>query len=158
MIKYGFLVYHRDFDSFLLRLQELGMVDIVRQSRTISDGERSLIAQIGRYNQAIKELSTRQAQGDQEKAVDPEAVLAEYESLVKEKEQVENSIRKSTKEMLDVKPWGKFDVKLISELAARGLYIKFFVAGEKAMSEFPLDEHPVEIIHTEAGQVYFVWI
>ena len=82
MIKYGFLVYHRDFDSFLLRLQELGMVDI-GQSRTISDGERSLIA--GLYV-IIKQLRTfnPSSTGRSREGRGSGAVLAAYESLVKE--------------------------------------------------------------------------
>lgn len=161
MIKYGFLVYHRDFDSFLSRLQEMGMVDIERHTTALSDEERSLLNDINRYNQTLKELKIRASQLDkisQVAPLDSESVLSEFETLVKEKEQIENSIRKAQKDLNDVKPWGSFNIDLLKTLSESGLSIKFYVTNEKAFDETLLAEHTIEVINNEAGQVYFVWI
>lgn len=158
MHKYAFLVYHRDFEAFLVKLQELGMIDIQKESRTVSDDERALIALINRYTLAIKELKTRNINSTEVAPLDSEAIIAEYESLVKEKEQVDNSIRKSLKDLSDVRPWGNFDTNLLKALAEKGLRIRFYISNEKSFSDSLTDEYPIEVINREAGQVYFVWI
>lgn len=161
MIKYGFLVYHRDFDSFLSRLQEMGLVDVERHTKVLSDEERNLINEINRYTQTLKDLKIRAAQIDQTGQVAPlnsDAVLNEYEDLIKEKEQVESSIRRAQKDLNDVRPWGNFNIDLLRKLSDSGLNIKFYVTNEKAFDESLLEDYTVEVINNEAGQVYFVWI
>lgn len=161
MIKYGFLVYHRDFDSFLSRLQEMGMVDIERHTTVLSDEERSLLNEINRYTQTLKDLKIRAAEIDQVKQEAPlnsDSILTEFEDLVKEKEQIDNSIRKAQKDLNDVKPWGSFNIDLLKTLSDSGLNFKFYVTNEKSFDESLLVDHTVEVINNEAGQVYFVWI
>jgi V/A-type H+-transporting ATPase subunit I len=158
MHKYAFLVYHRDFEAFLVKLQELGMIDIQKESRTVSDDERALIALINRYTLAIKELKTRNTNSTEDAPLDSEAIVAEYESLIKEKEQVDNAIRKSLKDLSDVRPWGNFDTNLLKSLADKGLRIRFYITNEKSFSDSLMDEYPIEVINREAGQIYFVWI
>lgn len=158
MHKYAFLLYHRDFEAFLVKLQELGMVDIEKQSRTISDDERALIAQINRYTLAIKDLKARKNTIAEVDAMASELVVNEFETIVKEKDQVDNAIRKSQKELSDVRPWGSFDTNLLKTLTERGLRIHFYIANEKSFTDNLLDEYPIEVINREAGQVYFVWI
>lgn len=59
MIKYSFLVYHRDFNSFLSKLQELGVVDISKENRTVDEEEKAIINQINRYSNALRFFETR---------------------------------------------------------------------------------------------------
>ena len=158
MIKYAFLVYHRDFEGFLQKLQELGMVDIVKQSRPMLDEERTYISQINRYNSAIRELKSLPEIEPSTQKVDPESVLNKYEELLKEKEQVEGAIRKVKKELNDVRPWGRFDTTLLNRLTESGLHFRFFVTNEKAYSDDWENELPIQVINREAGQVHFVCI
>ena len=158
MYKYAFLVYHRDFEEFLVKLQELGMVDIVRQTRQFADSERSLISQVTKLTNVARELKMRAAVESTGETLDSNAVIAEFDSLLKEKEQVENAIRKAQKELNDVRPWGQFDISLIKSLSDSGLRIRFFNIGEKSFNDAWLEEYPIEVIHREAGQVFFVCI
>ncbi len=159
MHKYAFLVYHREFEVFLHKLQELGLVDIVRQTKATSDEERLLIGQINRYSNAIRDLRPRKISEDNPTLnIESDAVVQEFETLVKEKEQVENSIRKTSKDLNDVRPWGVFDTSLIKSITEKGLHIRFFVTNEKSFLTEWVEEYPIEVITREAGQVYFVWI
>ena len=161
MIKYGFLVYHRDFDSFLSRLQDMGMVDIERHTKVLSDGERNLMNEINRYDQTLKDLKIRESNFDENTKVVPlksEEILTEYENLTRENEQVENSMRKAHKDLNDVRPWGSFSIDLLNTIHESGLKIRFFVTNEKAFDEEALSDTTVEVINHEAGQVYFVWM
>jgi V/A-type H+-transporting ATPase subunit I len=158
MHKYAFLVYHRDFEAFLIKLQELGMIDIEKQSRTISDDERALIALINRYTLAIRDLKVRNVTITEVDSMASELVVNEFEAIIKEKEQVDNAIRKSQKDLSDVRPWGSFDTNLLKTLTERGLRIRFYITNEKSFTENLLEEYSIEVINREAGQVYFVWV
>jgi len=161
MIKYGFLVYHRDFDPFLSRLQDMGMVDIERHTKALSDEERNLMTEINRYTQILKDLKIRESKPDQVNDVAPsncDEILTEYENLIREKEVVENSIRKAQKDLNDVRPWGNFSIDLLNALNSSGLKIRFYVTNEKAFNEDTLNDLTIEVIKSEAGQIYFVWI
>lgn len=161
MIKYGFLVYHADFDPFLNRLQELGMVDIEKHDRPLTETERVLASKINVYNQVIKELTASPVKSDTPKIqgeISADELVTEFDGLVKEKEQLESSIRKAIKELNDVRPWGNFSIDLLHKLTESGLSIRFFVTSEKAYSEANLDDFTVEVINIEAGQVYFIWV
>jgi V/A-type H+-transporting ATPase subunit I len=161
MIKYGFLVYHRDFDSFLGRLQDMGMVDIEKHTKALSEEERSLMNEINRYSQTLKDLKIRASQLDQVpqgSPLDSDAVIVEFDNLIKEKEQVDNSLRKAQKDLNDVRPWGSFSIDLLNKINNSGLKIRFFVTNEKAFNESTLGDFTIEVINNEAGQIYFVWI
>ncbi|HPE19140.1 MAG TPA: V-type ATPase 116kDa subunit family protein [Tenuifilaceae bacterium] len=158
MIKYAFLVYHRDFEGFLQKLQELGMVDIVRQERPLLDDERTLMSQINRYTSTIRELKTLPQIEPSSEEINPDSILNQYDELLKEKEQVEGSIRKVKKELTDVRPWGRFDTSLLQKITGSGLKLRFFITNEKTYSEDWEREYPIQVINREAGQVYFVCI
>jgi V/A-type H+-transporting ATPase subunit I len=134
------------------------MVDIERHSRSLSDNERLLMNQINRYTQVIRDLKIRGAHATQNLSVDCPSILNEFESLIKEKEQLDNAIRKSYKDLNDVIPWGNFDVNLLKTLNEKGLRIKFYIANEKTFSDDYLNEFPIEVINRDSGQVFFVWV
>lgn len=161
MIKYGFLVYHTDFDPFLSRLQELGMVDIEKHDRPLTESERALVSKINIYNHVIKELKNAPIKSDIPKTegdIILDELIAEFDNLAKEKQQIDASIRRAQKDLGEVKPWGNFSINLLKTLNQSGINVRFFIAGEKAFNEADLNEVTVETINIEAGQVYFVWI
>lgn len=157
MIKYGFLVYHRDFNSFLSKLQDLGVVDIIKQTHTPNEEERGMLGLVNRYTAAINALSSRV---DPEKKprndVDIEGILNEFEDLQKEAEQLEASIRKAQKDLADARPWGEFSPDTIKAIENQGINMRFYISTEKGFSDEWAAENPVEIIARENGNVYFV--
>ncbi len=157
MIKYGFLVYHRDFNSFLSKLQELGVVDIIKQTHTPNEEERGMLGLVNRYTAAINALSSRvDPEKKRRKDVDIEEILNEFEDLQKEAEQLEASIRKAQKDLADARPWGEFSPDTIKALENQGINMRFYVSSEKGFSDEWAAENPVEIIARENGNVYFV--
>jgi len=159
MIKYSFLVYHRDFNSFLSKLQELGVVDISKENRTVDEEEKAIINQINRYTNALRFFETRTP--SEEKitlSMDADDVISRLDILQKEREQFDNSIKKSQKELAEVKPWGNFDQSLIHKLSDKGIKIRYFAIPEKSFNDEWLQEYPIEIISTESGLVFFVLI
>lgn len=154
MIKYAFLVYHRDFDAFLKNLQELGVVDIIRQNHELTDEDRVTLGRVNRFNAAIKALQLRQPQAGE--FTSAEAIVDELEALTKEQEQQEIAIKKAQKELNEVLPWGNFNPEAIKELGDKGIKVRFFTTSEKSYSPEWENEMPIEVINRVAGQVYFV--
>lgn len=156
MIKYGFLVFHRDFDAFLLKLQELGMVDIIKQTHTPTEHERGMINLAGRFTSAINGLSSKLEKEKSTENANAEQVLDEYEVLLKEKEQIESSVRKSQKDLADASPWGEFDPETIRKIESQGVELRFLIASDKKFAEDWANENAVKVINIIQGNVYFV--
>lgn len=159
MYKYNFLVYHRDFDSFLLKLQELGVVDISMENRNVDEDEKDILARIGKISSTIKFLETRTAPNEKiSLSLSADEIVSRVELLQREREQFDNAIKKAQKELAEVEPWGNFDFKLLGNLAEQGISIRFFIASEKAFNEEWLNEYPIEIINHTNGLYYFVLV
>ncbi|PKP39564.1 MAG: V-type ATP synthase subunit I [Bacteroidetes bacterium HGW-Bacteroidetes-15] len=158
MIKYGFLVYHRDFDSFLTNLQELGVVDIIKQIHTPTEQEKGMLSLVNRYTAAVNALSSRSTSDIISQDVNLEDVLKEFEDIQKEHEQLEISIRKAYKDLSDARPWGEFDPKTVKAIEDRGIKMRFLIASEKGFSQEWAAENPVEVLLRQAGNVYFVLV
>ncbi len=159
MYKYNFLVYHRDFDSFLQKLQDLGVVDISMENRNVDEEEKEILNRIGRISTTIKFLETRNA--PEEKItlhLTADDVITRVEQLNREREQFDNAIKKAQKDLAEVEPWGNFDLNLINNLSDKGIRIRFFIASEKSFSEEWLNEYPIEIVNQTGGFFYFVLV
>jgi len=156
MIKYGFLVYHRDFDSFLAKLQELGVVDIIKQTHTPTEQERGMLGLVNRYTTAINSLSSKLDKETASHKANAEEVLTEIEELQKEQEQLEVSIRKAQKDLADARPWGEFNPDTVKAIEAQGIEMRFLIASDKGFDNEWAAENPVEIILRQSGNVYFV--
>jgi len=156
MIKYGFLVYHRDFDSFLIKLQELGMVDIIQQTHTPTEKERNMLGLVNRYTSSINSLRFRFDNQSAASETNLEDILKEYEDLQVEHEQNEVLIRKAQKDIADARPWGEFNPNTIKAISEKGINIRFLITPEKVFSNEWALENPVEVINRQGGLVYFV--
>lgn len=156
MIKYGFLVYHRDFNTFLARLQELGMVDIIKQTHTPDEKERGMLGLVTRYTNAISALSSKFDNDKPSQKANAEDIVQEFEDLQKEHEQLEVAIRKAQKDLADALPWGEFNPETIKKIEDQGVLLRFLIASDKSFNNDWASENPVEIINQSYGNVYFV--
>jgi len=159
MYKYNFLVYHRDFDDFLLKLQELGVVDISMENRNVDEDEKKIIEKIAKASSTIKFLETRTVPDEKiTLSHSADEIISRVELLQHEREQFENAIKKAQKELSEVEPWGNFDQKTLNNLAEKGINVRFFIASEKVFDEQWLYEYPIEVINHTNGLYYFVLV
>lgn len=159
MTKYSFLLYHRDFDNFLTKLQELGVVDIVKENRCVDEGEKELLAKIGQYNGTIKYLSAREVEGAKAAvSLNADQMVDRVDAILKEREQLENAVKKSQKELAEVIPWGAYDQNLVEKLGEKGIKVRYFNAPERVFKEEWLQQYPIEVINHVNGLVYFVMV
>ena len=156
MIKYAFLVHHMDFTQFLEDIQNLGVIDITKEKRSMNEEEKSLLDLLTRYNNAIRTLSRKRIEGDQLSDKNGIELVERYESIVKEMESLDSTIKKLRKEYQEQLPWGEFDTSSFDKLADKGLYLKFFTIASKRFGSDWLAKYPLEVVSEKGGFTYFV--
>jgi len=165
MNKYSMIIYHADVSSFLERLQELGMVDIKRESKAGDNKSRDLYDIISRYKHASKKLESvlgtikDKSQTDYsviDKNDTPENLLKVAEECLSNKLNWELELQQCTRESSDAKAWGDFDKEDIDKIRAIGYEPHFYVISDKKFKDAWFSEHVIHILNETGGKKYFV--
>ncbi len=165
MKKLTFLVYHRDYEDFLHRLQDLGVMHVVtgevspQQSETLS----TYVEQIRQLTLLQKEMNTLLEEtqlkadavnGDAEKGMTlPDSLLPRFEHLA--------DLRRRNQE-LEVQlnllqPWGGFDPEMVRrQLEPAGCELQFYVTPTKVFNKEIKGAYPAMAVSTRGKETYFV--
>ena len=172
MKKLNFLVYHREYDEFLHRLQELGVMHI--QGGTIADKQSDTvtadIADLRRVDDLLKQTAEILDSDKKELASLPDAsapqdsytqqeLVTEYETQLARVSSLDLR-KKDLAEQIDLlTPWGEFDPAYVrQQLAAASCEMLFFTAPTKVFHKEIEHNFPVEAISEQKGTTYFVAI
>lgn len=136
MKKYTFLVFHRDYETFLSQLRDLGVVHITQKAAGLIEDNESLQAAL----QHEDELRRLIAQGAPDQMIQERVAIEERIAAAKEAAQ-------------HAAIWGDFNPERIAALHAAGYTLRFFVCSEKAY----LEEWGVAVTN-EGGKTYFVQV
>ena len=118
MKKYTFLVFHRDYDTFLTQLRDLGVVHITEKAAGLIEDNEDLQAAL----QHEDELRHLLAQGAPDQ-------------LVQERTAVEERIAAAQEAAKQAAVWGDFDAERIQSLKEAGYTLRFFACSSKAFEE-----------------------
>lgn len=127
MKRYTFLVYHGNYDAFLLKLRDAGVLHISERN---SDDEATaklqdkllFEAEVGKtLEQTQKYLPTDAVplQCASDEKVD-DAIVASFAELTAERQRLEHQLEQTEQEAMRMEPWGDYDTSLIEKLAAAG--------------------------------------
>ena len=136
MKKYTFLVFHRDYDTFLSQLRDLGVVDITQKAAGLLEQDEQLQSAL----QHEDELRRLLAQGAPDQ-------------LLQERDAVTQRIAETQTNMQQIAVWGAFDAKRIDALQNAGYTLRFFSCNDSAYQE----EWGI-VIAKEGGRTYFVQV
>ena len=136
MKKYTFLVFHRDYETFLSQLRDLGVVHITQKAAGLMEDNESLQAAL----QHEDELRRLIAQGAPDQ-------------MIQERAAIEERIAAAKEEASKAAIWGDFKPERIAALQAAGYTLRFFVCSEKAY----LEEWGIAV-NNEGGKTYFVQV
>ncbi len=168
MKKLTFLVYHREYEDFLHRLQDLGVMHVVtgevdsHQSETIS----SYVEQIRQLTALQKEMKGLLAEnkGLSEKADTQETGNHSYDisQLTERFERLAELRRRQTEQttqLTQLEPWGDFDPADVQEkMSAAGCELQFYVAPTKVYNRQIAKEYPVLTVSEAKKSTYFVLV
>ncbi|MDY5858293.1 MAG: V-type ATPase 116kDa subunit family protein [Porphyromonas sp.] len=160
MNKYAFLIYHQEYDAFLLYLQSLGVVHVDQHSKAVEEGvlrahteDRQRIAELLRRLQPWlpeqAEDSLEMARADRKVMDEAAALLEQWELCRDELEQIKAQIK--SQEL-----WGEFSPELVETLRSQGYRLRAYAIPATLYTEDYITTYDcVDLCRTGATQ-YFV--
>jgi V/A-type H+-transporting ATPase subunit I len=164
MKKYDFLIYHKDYQQFLLNLRELGIVHVVQKQMGALAEEGDLanwLNQEKRYKNIIRSLNSINGEkGVKElqtvdKTVSGEQILEKAESLFDEKDKLYLEKQGIQKEIDRIMLLGDFEPANIQRLEKKGWYINFFLISQSKFDEKWVEDYNAVKLTQNGSQIYF---
>ena len=127
MLKYTFLVFHREYEDFLIELNRLGIVHIAERDVELSEATTKKVAELHKYERAIGFLQKRENETAKKPKIHlaPE-ILADLAEKQKELEELEIRLETLSKSAQKALPWGEFSPELIEQLKSEGIHLQFY--------------------------------
>ena len=166
MTKYSILLPGSEKDAVLSGIRDLGLLDITRSAKPIDKHSDALLQEIREARGAADAI----ARIDYSLDPDAEAIAKEAEGIPPfegdyrhEAEErlahlrtLESRLADLLKERKHLEPWGRFDAASIAKLADRGIALHFYTASAKRFSDDWAAQWPLEVIHRDDANVWFV--
>ncbi|MDD4147859.1 MAG: hypothetical protein PHO85_05000, partial [Candidatus Cloacimonetes bacterium] len=157
MKKYTFVLYHREYPGFLSRLQELGMVHIIRSTDEKSETLLQNRDLLDDYSEALKFLS--KIEDSESKTTTNLPTKALLNQINKAREDKDSLLRKREvlrKQIFDLQPWGHFEYELARKLLDNGVRLEFYQCLKNHFKPEWQQEHCIHIISERSGILYFL--
>ena len=162
MKKLTFLVYYKEYEQFLEKLRDLGVVHIFTKSQGLAENQelQDSVRLAARYAAAIKFLqgtgvAADKHEGDVAKGEETLNLLTDLQNrqqqLVHRKQMVE-------KEISLLEPWGNFEYDNIKRLKAAGYDVNFYICSEKQFKDEWVDMFNATIINKVGSKIYFITV
>lgn len=159
MRKYSFLIFHRDYEPFLQKLKDLGVVHIIEQNKDAGKDLLEKYQQVQLFDKNIKFLKKRDIE-ESNPSTDKsgEEIIEEIENLSKEKEKQKQEQALLRKELSYSEPWGEFSKETIDKLRKENVNLHFFSVGERNFQEEWKEQYNLTVINNTKSVIYFVII
>lgn len=161
MTKYSFVVFHKEVEDFLKNLQEIGVVDVTRQKRAIDTYSMEQFEEIARCNAAVSALNRLKGEA-QKKGLEIPAekpvtdnLLELYSTLVQKRDALKTKLFNLKGEYANALPWGAFEEKNLTDLAALGYTPYFFAVSAQKYDKEWESLYPIHILNEYEGKIYF---
>lgn len=162
MKKYTFLVFHREYDRFLERLREAGVLHVAEKAEGMADNEalQERINLSQRLQKTIAAVSACLPEGAvpvgvNAHATDAETLIQDFENLQSEKRQLEQTFLSIEKEAERMAIWGDFSYQKLTDLHKEGWYLRCFVcSADKYNAEWETLYNACPVAK-ESSMVYF---
>ena len=164
MNKLSFLIYHKEYEMFLEKLRELGVVHIEkRQGAEMDANLQAFMQKRTAYQSLLKSMTLAAASFEGTPSAAPsqltiEQVVNSYETQQEQIQALNMQLPVLDKEIDAMEVWGEFDWKLVDQLKANGWQMQFYCCPEKSFDETWTDEYNANIINRKGGQCYFVTV
>ena len=164
MNKLSFLIYHKEYETFLEKLRELGVVHIEkRQGAEMDANLQAFMQKRTAYQSLLKSMTLAAASFEGTPSAAPsqltiEQVVNSYETQQEQIQALNMQLPVLDKEIDAMEVWGEFDWKLVDQLKANGWQMQFYCCPEKSFDETWTDEYNANIINRKGGQCYFVTV
>ena len=162
MKKLTFLVYYKDYESFLEHLRDLGVVHIEeKQKGTVEDaGLQENLKLLGHLKATLKQINYEDSiagdgLADTGRGRD---ALEEMDLLSAEKMKLTRQLQSLKKEAEALELWGDFDPQNITKLREAGYQINFYICSEKQFKEEWIEDYHAVQINKAGSKIYFLTV
>ncbi len=132
MKKYTFLVYHKQYLDFLEKIKEIGVLHIIEKPEGIAENDqlREKMQVASRVKTALKQLEKYRPKNAELEPADTSRdgieVLTDIETVLGEKEKLQQKLTLTEKERDRMEVWGTFNHQRILQLKESGFVLNFF--------------------------------
>ena len=163
MKKLTFLVTSKEYETFLEKLRELGVVHVEkRQGAEIDANLQAFMQKRTEYQTLLKgmRLAAATCKDTEVKPItlSIDQVIADYEAQLEHIRQLKIQVSTIEKDIDALEMWGDFDWNAIDKLSANGWRMQFFSCPEKSFKEEWIDDSNATIISQSKGLCYFVTV
>ena len=137
MNKLSFLIYHKEYEMFLEKLRELGVVHIEkRQGAEMDANLQAFMQKRAAYQSLLKSMTLAAASFEGQVTAKSDLAIEEvvdsYESQQEHIQALNMQLPVLDKEIDAMEVWGEFDWKVIEQLKANGWQMQFYCCPEKS--------------------------
>ncbi len=160
MKKLTFLVYHKEYEAFLDKIRELGVIHI--QEKQQGEPDATLQQSIQRrtlYKQTLQslyQLADQQPDAAVQQGADGAALIQQYETLQTRIQELIQQLPAIDKEIDQLEEWGDFDWNSVHRLEHAGLTMRFYSCTEKEYNPEWESEYDAVVVSEGGGHVSFV--
>ena len=163
MKKLAFLIYHKDYDTFLEQVRNLGVVHVVTKSQGEAENQdlQATIRLSARYAAVIKLLegmNVKAADKTSGNADKGEQILDKLEALQQHDAETNHRIQAIEKEITAMEPWGDFKMESLKRLRDAGYEVGFYICSDKVYDEEWETQYHAVVINHIGSKVYFVTV
>lgn len=159
MKKYSFLVFHREYEEFLLKLRDIGVVHIIEKEGALTDEIREQLQQAEQLDKLIRSLENRGVIPGTAVAVDDVTALHnEINGILNQQSALAQRQAQLRKEMAETEPWGDFSTDLIHRLGDKSIRVRLFIASLRSWDPELVNDADIYEISRSAGMIYFAWV
>ena len=164
MNKLSFLIYHKEYEMFLEKLRELGVVHVEkRQGAEMDANLQAFMQKRTAYQSLLKSMTLAAASFEGTVSSAPstltiEQVVDSYESQQEHIQALNMQLPVLDKEIDAMEVWGEFDWNVIEQLKVNGWQMQFYCCPDKSFEEAWMDDYNATIINRKGGQCYFVTV
>ncbi len=159
MKKYSFLIYHKEYDDFTLKLRELGLVHVSLFTNEKNKQVENLFKKLEDFNEIVRFLNSYKDKDSKEPQAisqDAEQITADIREKIKLLEVKNQQKALSQKIIASLLPWGEFSKKSFSKLEEAGYRAYLFSCPESSFKEEWLENFSLEKINQVGSNIYFI--
>lgn len=160
MKKLTFLIYHKEYETFLEQIRALGVVHIVERQRGELDNTlQGFLQKRNLYKNTLMNMYNRAEKQPKEQVVNgvsADEIVQKYEELLTRIQELNQRLPVIDKEKAQMEIWGDFDWKSVERLKDGGWHVQFYMCSEKEFNEEWTERYEIIRIYESAGHIYFV--
>ncbi len=167
MNKYAFMVYHKEYETFLSDLRDAGVVHLVETKSTADNKElqesliqRKRIDTLKRYFKTLlaDHKDVQQAPARDISVKEGLRLVQKIEECQDKKALLESARQTLEKEIAYMEIWGEFTYSNINKLQRAGYHVTFFTCPTSKFNEDWVEKYNAIQISTYQSVVYFITI